>query len=211
MPSRLRLASFLAMAQRAGVKEQAGRVEHVPFALEAGHAAGARLVGRGITAIICASDPLALGAIRAVRRLGLSVPEDISVVGYDDSALMTCTDPPLTTIRQPIDAMGRAAVKLLSSQIDGTMASGESLLFEPELVVRGSTAPPRRCAYHGPGDTRWGQLADRSLSATQPYGRDRRDNRPTPPSLPPLTAKLLPSGVGARQRPAGKQDFVVHG
>jgi DNA-binding LacI/PurR family transcriptional regulator len=118
-------------------------VEHVPFALEAGHAAGARLVGRGITAIICASDPLALGAIRAVRRLGLSVPEDISVVGYDDSALMTCTDPPLTTIRQPIEAMGRAAVKLLSSQIDGTMASGESLLFEPELVVRGSTAPLR--------------------------------------------------------------------
>lgn len=143
MPSRLRLASFLAVSQRAGVKEQAGRVEHVPFALEAGHAAGARLVGRGITAIICASDPLALGAIRAVRRLGLSVPEDISVVGYDDSALMTCTDPPLTTIRQPIEAMGRAAVKLLSSQIDGTMASGESLLFEPELVVRGSTAPLR--------------------------------------------------------------------
>ena len=104
------------------------------------------MVGRGITAIICASDPLALGAIRAVRRLGLSVPEDISVVGYDDSALMTCTDPPLTTIRQPIDAMGRAAVKLLSSQIDGTMASGESLLFKPELVVRGSTAPPRRRA-----------------------------------------------------------------
>ena len=143
MPSRLRLASFLAVAKRAGVNEQAGRVEHVPFALEAGHAAGARLVGRGITGIICASDPLALGAVRAVRRLGLGVPKDISVVGYDDSALMTCTDPPLTTIRQPIEAMGRAAVKLLSSQIDGTMASGERLLFEPELVVRGSTAPLR--------------------------------------------------------------------
>jgi DNA-binding LacI/PurR family transcriptional regulator len=101
------------------------------------------LVGRGVTAIICSSDPLALGAIRAARRLGLRVPDDISVVGYDDSALMTCTDPPLTTIRQPIEAMGRAAVKLLSSQIDGTMANGERLLFEPELVVRGSTAPLR--------------------------------------------------------------------
>jgi DNA-binding LacI/PurR family transcriptional regulator len=142
MPSRLRLASFQAVAKRAGTKE-ADRVEHVPFSLEAGHAAATRLLGRGVTAIICSSDPLALGAIRAARRLGLRVPDDISVVGYDDSALMTCTDPPLTTIRQPIEAMGRAAVKLLSSQIDGTMANGERLLFEPELVVRGSTAPLR--------------------------------------------------------------------
>jgi DNA-binding LacI/PurR family transcriptional regulator len=94
-----------------------------------------------MTGIICASDPLALGAIRAVRRLGLRVPADVSVVGYDDSPLMTCTDPPLTTIRQPIEAMGRAAVKLLANQIDGTLATPERLLFEPELVVRGSTAP----------------------------------------------------------------------
>ena len=97
-----------------------------------------------MTGIICASDPLALGAVRAVRRLGLSVPEDVSVVGYDDSPLMTCTDPPLTTIRQPIESMGRAAVKLLVSQIDGTVGTAERLLFEPELVVRGSTAPPGR-------------------------------------------------------------------
>jgi DNA-binding LacI/PurR family transcriptional regulator len=141
MPSRLRLAAFLAISRRAGVPDPAARIQHVPFSLEAGHAAGARLLGRGMTGIICASDPLALGAIRAVRRLGLRVPEDVSIVGYDDSALMMCTDPPLTTIRQPIEAMGRAAVNLLSSQIDGTVATAERLLFEPELVVRGSTAP----------------------------------------------------------------------
>jgi DNA-binding LacI/PurR family transcriptional regulator len=139
MPSRLRLAAFRSFAARAGVS--ADRVEHVTFSLEAGHAAGARLVAGGATGIVCASDPLALGAVRAVRRLGLRVPEDISIVGYDDSALMMCTDPPLTTIRQPIEAMGRAAVKLLASQIDGTAAPAERLLFEPELVVRGSTAP----------------------------------------------------------------------
>jgi DNA-binding LacI/PurR family transcriptional regulator len=141
MPSRLRLAAYLGSARRAGMHGAGESVEHVPFSLEAGHAAGARLVGRGVTGIICASDMLALGAIRAVRRLGLRAPEDVSIVGYDDSALMMCTDPPLTTIRQPIEAMGRAAVKLLSSQIDGTVASAERLLFEPELVVRGSTAP----------------------------------------------------------------------
>jgi DNA-binding LacI/PurR family transcriptional regulator len=141
-PSRLRLAAFETMRRRLGLAADAEQwTERVPFSLEAGHAAGTRLVGRGMTGIICASDPLALGAIRAVRRLGLRVPADVSVVGYDDSPLMTCTDPPLTTIRQPIEAMGRAAVKLLANQIDGTLATPERLLFEPELVVRGSTAP----------------------------------------------------------------------
>lgn len=142
MPSRLRLEAFRAVSARAGLVASDDRVEHVPFSLEAGHAAGARLVAKGVTGIICASDPLALGAVRAVTRLGLRVPRDVSIVGYDDSALMMCTDPPLTTIRQPIESMGRAAVKLLVSEIEGTTATPERLLFEPELVVRGSTAPP---------------------------------------------------------------------
>ena len=69
----------------------------------------------------------------------------MSVVGFDDSALMTCTDPPLTTVRQPIEAMGQAAVAQLVSQIDGTRRRSEELLFEPELVVRASTGPVRSC------------------------------------------------------------------
>jgi DNA-binding LacI/PurR family transcriptional regulator len=67
------------------------------------------------------------------------VPGDVSVVGYDDSAFMNCTDPPLTTVRQPIEAMGKAAVALLVSQIENVAVYPEELLFEPELVVRGST------------------------------------------------------------------------
>ena len=62
------------------------------------------------------------------------------MVGYDDSAFMNCTEPPLTTVRQPIEAMGRAAVELLVTQIQGGSVTPEELLFEPELVVRGSTA-----------------------------------------------------------------------
>jgi DNA-binding LacI/PurR family transcriptional regulator len=142
MPSLLKLRSFLQASRRDGANAGPDMVEHVPFSLEAGHAGGARLIARGVTGIICASDPLALGVIRAARRSGLGVPEDVSVVGYDDSTFMACTDPPLTTVRQPIEAMGRAAVKLLVSQIDATVALSERLLFEPELVVRGSTAPP---------------------------------------------------------------------
>jgi len=142
MPSRRKLAAFTAVAARAGI-DTAGAVEHTMFSIEAGHASAARLVRAGITGIVCGNDPLALGAIRAVRRLGMSVPGDVSVVGYDDSALMTCTDPPLTTVRQPIDALGRAVVSTLVQQVEGGTVSSSELLFEPELVVRGSTARAR--------------------------------------------------------------------
>jgi DNA-binding LacI/PurR family transcriptional regulator len=70
------------------------------------------------------------------------VPGDVSVVGYDDSAFMNCTDPPLTTVRQPIESMGKAAVALLVNQIENMAVYSEELLFEPELVVRGSTGRP---------------------------------------------------------------------
>ena len=119
-------------------------VERTMFSMEGGQAAAARLIGRGATAMVCASDVLALGAVRGVRRAGLSVPGDVSVVGYDDSAFMACTEPPLTTIRQPIEAMGQAAVALLVSDIAGNAVPADELMFEPELVVRGSTGPATR-------------------------------------------------------------------
>ncbi|WP_327674902.1 MULTISPECIES: LacI family DNA-binding transcriptional regulator [unclassified Streptomyces] len=138
MPSQRKLAAARAMEG----KLPGSAVERAMFSLEGGHAAATRLISRGITGIICASDPLALGAVRAARRAGLSVPRDVSVVGYDDSAFMNCTEPPLTTVRQPIESMGRAAVELLVAQIQGGSVPPGELLFEPELVVRGSTAPP---------------------------------------------------------------------
>ncbi|MBQ1050915.1 LacI family DNA-binding transcriptional regulator [Micromonospora sp. C51] len=142
VPSRRKLT---AMGRVTGWSEGTDWVERSSFSMEGARVAATKLVDRGVTGIICASDVLALGAIRAVRRLGLSVPDDVSVVGYDDSAFMTCTDPPLTTVRQPIETMGQAAVDLLVTQIEGGGVLTDELLFEPELVVRGSTAPtPRR-------------------------------------------------------------------
>ena len=141
VPSRRKLAAARIAAERAGVELPDAHIEHALFSLEGGQVAAGRLVARGVTGIICASDPIALGAVRAVRRAGLTVPGDVSVVGYDDSSFMTCTDPPLTTIRQPIEAMGRAAVDLLASEIAGARVTHDELLFEPELVVRGSTGP----------------------------------------------------------------------
>jgi DNA-binding LacI/PurR family transcriptional regulator len=128
------------MAERLGITLPPDRIVRGAYSLESGQAAATRLLAAGVTGIICASDPLALGAIRAARRAGLDVPTDLSVVGYDDSALMNCTDPPLTTVRQPIEAMGRAAIDLLVGQIAGGAVTHDELRFEPELVVRGSTA-----------------------------------------------------------------------
>jgi DNA-binding LacI/PurR family transcriptional regulator len=141
VPSRRKLAAFTEHAKESGF--DVAPVEHALFSLEGGQAATARILRQGVTGVICGSDVLALGAIRAVRRAGLTVPGDVSVVGYDDSAFMHCTDPPLTTVRQPIDAMGKAAVALLTTQMEGVAVHREELLFEPELVVRDSTGPAK--------------------------------------------------------------------
>ncbi|MGP3998615.1 LacI family DNA-binding transcriptional regulator [Streptomyces sp. 8N706] len=138
-------------AFRSAVREHLGETDADPdivqtmYTLEGGTSAALQLFERGVTGVVCGSDAMALGVIRAARRMKLDVPGDVSVVGYDDSAFMPFADPPLTTVRQPVDAMGRAVVALLTNQISGENGRPEELLFEPELVVRGSTgvAPPR--------------------------------------------------------------------
>jgi LacI family repressor for deo operon, udp, cdd, tsx, nupC, and nupG len=110
------------------------------FGVEGGEAAAGRLLDKDVTGIVCGSDLMALGAIRAARRRGLAVPRDVSVVGFDDSPLIAFTDPPLTTLRQPVAAMGFAAVRALVDEINGFGAPRSEYLFAPELVVRGSTA-----------------------------------------------------------------------
>ncbi|MET9495481.1 LacI family DNA-binding transcriptional regulator [Streptomyces sp. NPDC006552] len=115
-------------------------VQHSLYTLEGGQAAAAALLDRGCTAVICASDMMALGAVRTVRERGLDVPGDVSVVGFDDSPLIAFTDPPLTTIRKPVHAMGQAAVHTLLEEVGGTPAPHSEFVFMPELVVRGSTA-----------------------------------------------------------------------
>lgn len=110
------------------------------FGVEGGAAAAGRLIDRDTTAIVCGSDLMALGAIREAHSRGLRVPEDISVVGFDDSPLIAFTDPPLTTVRQPVAAMAISAVKALIDEINGHAAPHSEFLFRPELIVRGSTA-----------------------------------------------------------------------
>lgn len=109
------------------------------FTYESGVSAAQQLLDAGCTGIICGSDVLALGIIQGARSRGLSVPEDVSVIGYDDSPLIPMMNPPLTTVRQPVDAISRAAVACLMAQVSGEKVEETELFFQPDLVVRGST------------------------------------------------------------------------
>ncbi len=147
VPVQRKIEGFLdAMRTRLGLGEDEAQVyvQHSLYTLEGGQAAASALLDRDCTAIVCASDMMALGAIRTARHRGLKVPEQVSVVGFDDSPLIAFTDPPLTTIRQPVPAMGQAAVRALLEEIDGTPAPHSEFVFMPELVVRGSTASAPR-------------------------------------------------------------------
>jgi LacI family repressor for deo operon, udp, cdd, tsx, nupC, and nupG len=119
-------------------------IEHSLFSFEGGHSAANMLIDRGCTAVVCGSDLMALGAVKAARDRGLRVPDDFSVVGYDDSPLIAYTDPPLTTLRQPVPAMAAAAVRALLDEIRGMDVPVGEFVFQPELIVRRSTATRAR-------------------------------------------------------------------
>ncbi|PZR53693.1 LacI family transcriptional regulator [Xylanimonas oleitrophica] len=143
VPSQRKKTGFTSALVEAGLAadtdDAATHVVTSLYTVEGGQAAAAELLDAGHTAVVCASDPMALGAMRAVRGRGLRVPDDVSIVGYDDSPLMAFTDPPLTTVRQPVLSLCRAAVSMLLAEIRGERAPRSELLVEPELVVRGST------------------------------------------------------------------------
>lgn len=138
VPAARKHAGFLeAMARHGGAT--GARVVHTLFTLEGGVLAGQELIETGCTAVICGSDLMALGVVKAARLSGREVPRDLSVVGFDDTTLVGYTDPPLTTVRQPVAALCQAAVSTLIAQISGEDVPARELLYEPELILRGST------------------------------------------------------------------------
>jgi len=150
LPARRKLDGYLEAMRANGLAEMVEVA--LWFTVEGGHAAAARLLTGGATALVCGSDLMALGAVRAARARGLSVPADISVIGFDDSPLMSFTDPPLTTVRQPVIAMSTTAVRVLVDEIDGRPLRHSESMFGPKLVHRSSTsaAPERHlgCSPH---------------------------------------------------------------
>ena len=95
------------------------------------------------TAIFAFNDDIAIGAIQAARARGLRVPEDLSIVGFDDVEHATIVTPTLTTVRQPLAEMGRTAVSLLNRLLEGQSFETLHVELATRLVVRDSTAPPR--------------------------------------------------------------------
>lgn len=108
------------------------------YTLEGGRAGVAGLLESGVTGIICGSDLMALGAIAGVRAWGMSVPGDVSVVGFDGTQMMMFTDPPLTTLRQPISRMAATVASLIESPEN---AGPHVHMFNPDLIIGGSTGP----------------------------------------------------------------------
>ncbi|MEP7310225.1 MAG: LacI family DNA-binding transcriptional regulator [Acidobacteriota bacterium] len=114
------------------------------FTLESGEKAAEQLLARAdrLTAIVCFNDQMAIGAMDVLRRRGLVVPDDLSVVGFDDISFARYTVPPLTTIAQPVREIGQETVRLLLAIVRGQTSSAVSVILPHRLVVRESTAPP---------------------------------------------------------------------
>ncbi|MBM6403864.1 LacI family DNA-binding transcriptional regulator [Phycicoccus sp. CSK15P-2] len=115
------------------------------FDFETGLRGGVRLLDRDDrpTAVFAGSDEVALGVIEAARRQGLRVPEDLSVLGFDDVPLAMTASPPLTTVRQPLLEMGSLGLRTLLRLVDGHEVDAPHVALATRLVVRASTAAPR--------------------------------------------------------------------
>ncbi len=114
----------------------AGLVSETLYTIEGGQAGVASLLEAGATGIVTGSDLMAIGAIAGIRAWGRSVPEDVSVVGFDGTSLVTFTDPPLTSVRQPVDRMAATVAWLLESPATG---NGHVHMFQPDLIIGRST------------------------------------------------------------------------
>ena len=142
-----RLAGYRAALADAGRAVEESLVEAGDFSEASGQAAMRALLDRepGLDAVFVANDPMAVGALRALREAGRRVPDDVAVVGFDDSPLSRVTDPPLSTVRQPTDEMGRQMadllMRLIAAEDDDAELPADELrpLLRTELVVRASS------------------------------------------------------------------------
>ena len=141
--SRARSDGYRSALEEAGVPATADLVVEGDFSHESGFEQGGRLLGRPDppTAVFAASDQMALGLYEALRKRGLRVPDDVSVVGFDDLPVARWASPPLTTVRQPLAEMGALAARTALRLVRGETLATPRLELATELVVRDSSAP----------------------------------------------------------------------
>lgn len=141
--SKERCLGYLSALRAAGIFPEPSLVLEGDWSATSGDAAVRRWLAAGIsfTALFAQNDRMAVGAIRALRDAGLRVPEDISVMGFDDMPLASYFDPPLTTVRQDIFNIGCEAARQLIWSIENPAAPPRNLRIQAELVIRNSTTP----------------------------------------------------------------------
>lgn len=140
-----RAVGYRAALEDAGITFDGGIVERAPsYSADEGYEGMKNLLARAgdLTAVFAETDELAIGAIRALYEAGLSVPRDLSIVGFDDIDICAYLSPGLTTVRQPIREMGRRTAEMMSRLIAGEREDEGSIIFGSELVVRESTGAP---------------------------------------------------------------------
>ena len=136
-----RLQGYVQALRRCGIMVDPQYIARGDFTFEAGSKAMQQLLDlpQPPTAVFCHSDVMALGALSQAKRQGLKVPEDLSIIGFDNIDLTQFCDPPLTTIAQPRYEIGREAMLLLLDQMQGQHVGSGSRLMDCELIIRGST------------------------------------------------------------------------
>ncbi len=146
--SRARLDGYRSGLDRARVPYRSELIRHGDFQHEGGFLRGSELLDlpEPPTAIFAGSDQQALGVYEAARQHGLRVPQDLSIVGFDDLPVARWISPPLTTVRQPLTEMGHTAATMLGDLIEGKPLPTRRVELSTELIVRESTAPPRHPA-----------------------------------------------------------------
>ena len=146
VPAAERLQGYLSALTMHDLPHDAKLVTGDAFSAESGLRAGLTLLSLPEevrpTGVFCANDAVALGVYQAARQLELHVPDDLSVVGFDDSLLAPLVTPPLTTVNQPLEDMGAAAVRTLVDLSQGRPVSGTPIRLATSLALRASTAPP---------------------------------------------------------------------
>jgi LacI family transcriptional regulator len=141
-----RTHGYLAAMQQAGLHPDLSEVIHGPFTFEQGLSAGLEVLSRPVppTAVFAASDVTAMGVMEAARTLGLSVPQQLSIVGFDNTLLAHTSSPRLTTVHQPVEEIGQTAVETILKLARGELLPSKRVELATHLIVRDSTDVPAR-------------------------------------------------------------------
>lgn len=140
-PADRRVEGFVQAMDRRDLPNSDDFVVRQYYNIEGGRHAAEELLQMGVTAIVASSDDMALGAMRVIKRNGLRVPTDISVIGYNDTYMLDFTDPPLTSVRQPVERIAENTTRAIVALTANRELPATEVMIEPEIRLRGSTGP----------------------------------------------------------------------